>query len=316
LLKLARYLKKYGALLCIGVILLFAQAILDLNLPNMMSNIVNTGIQKSGIEEVAPKAISPDAFALLSLFMPERDYTTAQNAYTLYSELDTAQQKTTDKTFPRAAEVNALVYTATPQQAEQTDTVMGRAGYAFTDFLQTAAQQAGIEIGASDETSADFDLESLQQLMPLITNASQEDLDAAISKAADSPAMMTDSVAAVLNKAFYQALGADAGSMQTGYTVRIGLIMVLLSVANMACAIGAGYCFARLGAGVARDLRRDVFAKVSGFSNAEMDQFSTASLITRTTNDVTQVQTLYTMAMRMLVFAPLMGIGGVVMALR
>ena len=151
-------------------------------------------------------------------------------------------------------------------------------------------------------------------MMPMITSAPQQAFEDAIQKSQNAPEVMTQSLAGALNKAFYQALGADTDKMQTQYIVSTGLVMLVLSLFVMVCAVGAGFCFARIGAGVAKDLRHDIYAKISSFTNAEMDQFSTSSLITRTTNDVTQIQSLYTMGMRMLVYGPIMGIGGVIMA--
>ncbi|NLW79746.1 MAG: ABC transporter ATP-binding protein [Ruminococcaceae bacterium] len=315
--KLARYVKRYGAMFILGVILLFGQAIMELNLPNMMSNIVNVGIQNGGIEEVAPKAISPLSFAELNYFMTESDFVRAQAAYTLYSELDADTQAKTLKTFPDAEAQNALVLTATGDAKDEADTVMGRAGYALANYMMAAAEQAGAPVTDATETTADIDMQQIHQMLPLLISMTpQAALDEVIAKAAATDAIMTDATAAVLNKAYYKELGADTDAIQTNYILHIGIIMVLLSLATVACAVTAGFCFARLGAGVARDLRRDVFAKVSGFSNTEMDKFSTASLITRTTNDVTQVQMMYTMAMRFMVFAPIMGVGGIVMALQ
>lgn len=316
MLKLGRYLKTYILGLILAVILLVGQAVLELNLPNRMSDIVNTGIQKSGIEEVAPRVITANTFALLNLFMDEEDFTVAGNAYTLYSELEPTEKLATDKTFPEAREENALVLTAVDEHRELTDGAFGRAGYAMMSALQDMAREVGGDIGTSDEVSADFDLEALEELVPVLASMPQETLDAAIDKSHQVPATISESVAAVLNKAIYQNLGADTGRMQTMYILKVGLLMLGLSLATAACAVLAGFFFSRLGAGIARDLRRDVFAKVSGFTNAEMDNFSTASLITRTTNDVTQVQMMYTMGMRFLIFAPVMAIGGVVMALR
>lgn len=313
--KLFRYVKKHISFLLVAIVLLFAQAILDLNLPNMMSNIVNVGIQKNGIEEIAPKAVSPDMLALLTTFASEDDQKTIQSSYTLYSQLDADQKAKTDKMFTQAAQQDAMVLTATGSSLEAADVAMGRASYGLISFLQEAAKQQGIEIGNNDEVNADFDMEQMQQMLPMISQAPQQMIDDAIAQASQTPEMMTGSVAAVLNKGLYQQLGADTDKIQMNYIMRTGGIMLLLSLFVMLCAVGIGYCFSRLGASVARDLRHDIFAKVSSFTNAEMDKFSTSSLITRTTNDVTQVQQLYTMGMRILVYAPIMGIGGVIMAL-
>ncbi len=317
MLRLSRYLKKYIWMLLIAVVFLCGQAVLDLNLPDRMSDIVNVGIQKSGIEEIAPKAISGQSFALMQIFFSEEGLEAVQEGYTFYSELPSAEQEEIDREFPDAWAQNALILTATQEQLEAVDRAFAQAGYALMDMLQMLSQQAGDTAAVQTDTAgAALSPEMLAQLPSLLQIAPQEMFGEVIEAAAQTPDTMTEAVAAVFNVAFYQELGADISSMQVAYIVRTGIAMALLSLAMVACAVGAGYFFAKLGAGVARDLRGDIFAKVSGFSNAEMDKFSTASLITRTGNDITQVQMLYSMAMRMLVFAPIMGVGGIVMALR
>ncbi len=316
MLKLGRYLGKYSLPILIAVVLLFGQAILELNLPNKMSDIVNVGIQKSGIEEVAPKAIKPDTLSLLNMFMNEEDFAVANSAYSSYEDLSSEEKMDVSKTFPDARSSGALVLTAEGEHLTQANAAFGRADYALMTMLQDLAKEFGSDVGTSTETSADFDLKALEELTPYFAQIPDETFEEAVAKSQDVPATMSDSVAAVLNKAIYKDLGADTGRMQTMYILKTGLIMLGLSLATAICAVLAGLFFSRIGAGVARDLRRDVFAKVSGFTNAEMDNFSTASLITRTTNDVTQVQMMYSMGMRFLIFAPVLGVGGVIMAVQ
>lgn len=143
----------------------------------------------------------------------------------------------------------------------------------------------------------------------------QETVEKAMQEAQATPSSMTEQTGAVLVKSFYLSLGADTDSIQTNYILTVGVKMLGLTVLLTGCAVGAGFCLAKLGAGVGRDLRRDVFAKVSYFNNSEMDRFSTASLITRSTNDITQIQNFLSMGFRMLCFAPIMGIGGLIMGL-
>lgn len=315
--KLNRYVGKYFIALFIAVILLLGQAITELNLPTKMSDIVNVGIQKSGIPEVTPKVITPETLSLLGLFMDEDDYSAAAGVYTPYLDMELSERSSVDRTFPDARVNSALVLTSTDEEAlKESDLAFGRAGYAMLDTMQNlASEYGGGDISTSTETAANFDLSMLEELTPYIAAIPTEKMDEAIEKSKEIPDTLTDSVAAVLNKAIYQNLGADTDQMQILYIVKAGLFMLGYSLLSAACAIFAGLCFSRLGAGVARDLRRDVFAKVSGFTNAEMDHFSTASLITRTTNDVNQVQMMYSLAFRFLVYAPILAIGGVVMAL-
>lgn len=313
MLKLSRYLKRYIGMILIAVVLLFGQAMLDLNLPNMMSQIVNTGIQKSGIEEVAPKAAPSEVMLAMTMFMSGEDAAAIQAAYTPYADILADEQDKIIKDFPDAESQNALVLTATGEQLQAADLAFGRAGTALIEVMSQLAEAGGASFGQAEETTTDFNFSMLDASM--LSMVPKTMIDDAIAQAQRTPETLTSSVAGALNKAIYRQLGADTDKIQTNYILRIGVIMVLLSLATAVCAVGAGYFFAKMGSGVARDLRRDVFRKVSGFSNTEMDKFSTASLITRTTNDVTQVQMLYTMGMRMMVYAPIMGIGGIIMAL-
>ncbi len=328
--KLARYLGKYTAFIVMAVILLFGQAILDLNLPNAMSKIVNIGIQRGGIEEVAPKAIAPEVFTLLQMFAPEDLAADTSRAYTPYTELTPEQKRSVDREFPDAKSMSALVLTAADADLlARADQMFATADYAFLSTMQLAASSMGgtgaqaaeqpAEDGASAGIAAaanmSLDVNTLQQVLTMLESLPPDTLASTVQKAADTPALITEAAAAVLNKSIYKSLGANTDMIQTLYILKTGGFMLLLSLGVALCAVGAGFFFSRIGAGMARDLRYAVFAKVNRFSKAEMDKFSTASLITRTTNDITQVQMMYTMGMRFLVYAPIMGVGGVVMAL-
>lgn len=314
MLKLVRYLKPYIALLLVGIVLLFGQAILELELPNVMSSIVNDGIQKGGITQSAPDAISPEAMQLMRVFMPQEGREAVEAAYAPTQALDDLQQTYPDATAQTLVKSDALT-------AEQNDAVSGAfstASYALIQVLQDAAAQSGQSLTAeqSGEGAAQFDMTQITALMPVLMQMPQESIDTAISAAAVLPESTTAQTAAVFVKSFYQQLGRDTDEIQTNFILFTGLKMLGLCVIITVCALGAGYCLSRLGAGVARDLRHDVFARVTTFTNNEMDKFSTASLITRTTNDITQLQGFLTMGFRMLCFAPIMGIGGIIMALQ
>lgn len=314
MLKLVRYLKPYIALLLVGIVLLFGQAILELELPNVMSSIVNDGIQKGGITQSAPDAISPEAMQLMRVFMPQEGREAVEAAYAPTQALDDLQQTYPDATAQTLVKSDALT-------AEQNDAVSGAfstASYALIQVLQDAAAQSGQSLTAeqSGEGAAQFDMAQITALMPVLMQMPQESIDTAISAAAVLPESTTAQTAAVFVKSFYQQLGRDTDEIQTNFILFTGLKMLGLCVIITVCALGAGYCLSRLGAGVARDLRHDVFARVTTFTNNEMDKFSTASLITRTTNDITQLQGFLTMGFRMLCFAPIMGIGGIIMALQ
>ena len=323
MLKLKRYLKPYIALFLGAIILLFGQALLELTLPNYMSDIVNVGLQQGGITYSAPDAIDAQSMQLMQLFMSEEDRATIDGVYTQLSEGE--QLTELQKTFPK---LQSGDYALIEEHAGGIDGAFSRASYALVQAMEAIAGQSEQSIGAiSTETDSEsssegtVDMAALNQLLPLLQNEEmlsaevKDAIDSAIQTAAVTPESLISQTGPVMVKSIYQLLGADTDAIQTNYIIVDGLKMLGLTVLLTGCAIGAGFCLAQLGAGVGRDLRRDVFARVTYFNNNEMDQFSTASLITRSTNDITQVQNFLSMGLRMMCFAPIMGLGGLIMGL-
>ena len=306
MLKLKQYMKPYLGFLLTAVLLLFGQAMLELELPNMMSNIVNVGIQQGGITQAAPDAIDANAMALMKKFMSPADQEAVDAAYSTFGSLDNAEKLY--ETYPEADE-NTLALTG---DSEAASGAFSRASYAFLQVLEQMSAE-GESFG--DTSSKTMDLAKLSEMLPALEQLPQQVLDDAISTAAATPDMMLEQTAAVFTKSFYVQLGADTDAIQNRYIFGTGAKMLGLAILLTACAIGAGFCLARMGAGVGRDLRRAVFNRVTHFNNAEMDQYSTASLITRTTNDITQIQMFLSMGLRMMCFAPIMGVGGLIMGL-
>ncbi|MBM3151630.1 MAG: ABC transporter ATP-binding protein [Chloroflexi bacterium] len=319
MLRLARYLKPYTLLILLSIALLFVQANADLALPDYMSRIVNVGIQQGGIEYAVPLAIRQAEMEKLLLFMSAEEQTLVLSNYTLVTHgtdgyLEIVQD------YPGLVEVDGyLLNDIDRTQIESISPILGRA------FLVVM----GIERALADPAStsamglgAIFDLSTLPpgtdffQLLSMLPDAQLEQARDTIrqefSSLADS---MVNQMAVSAVKDEYSALGVDIGRLQTGYITRTGLLMLLVSLLSGACTISVGFLSARAAAGAARDLRQDVFKKVEGFSNQEFDRFSTASLITRSTNDVTQVQMVVIMLLRMVFYAPIIGVGGVIRAL-
>ncbi len=309
MLKIKRYLKPYIALLLGAVMLLFGQAMLELTLPNYMSDIVNVGLQQGGITYSAPKAIDAQSMQMIQMFMSEEDKAAAQGAYTQMEAGDLAELQ---KTYPN---LQAGDYAMLGESSEQVESAFSRSSYAMVlTIKQMADKQGGDSSSSAKETSIDPQVME-QMMMALSQPAMQEQIQSAITEAAVTPETMISQTGPVLVKSFYRALGADTDAIQTNYILMDGLKMLGLTVLLTSCAIAAGFCLSRLGAGVGRDLRRDVFSKVTNFNNSEMDQFSTASLITRSTNDITQIQNFLSMGFRMMCFAPIMGFGGLIMGI-
>ena len=303
MLKLKRYLKPYAVLLLMGIVFLFGQAMLELSLPNYMSDIVNVGLQQGGITSPAPQVISADAFGLMEQFMSQEDRDVVKGAYVPLA--DHPDYEDLSATFPKAADTDLALNT---QDTQAVETAFGRASYALT---QVMSQASGSSEG--DQASMAEGFQALGQM--LAQPQAQELIQQAIDVAAQTPDTMLEQTGVAMVKAFYQQLGADTDAIQTHYILTTGGRMAVLAVLLTLCAVAAGYCMARMGAGVARDLRRDVFTKVTYFNNDEMDRFSGATLITRSTNDITQVQNFLSMGLRLLCFAPIMGIGGLIMGL-
>ena len=158
-------------------------------------------------------------------------------------------------------------------------------------------------------------MDKLYKLLPLLDLVPQESLESVRTQAAASDSMMGSQVGVTLTRLFYEELGMDTHAIQTGYIWKKGLQMLGVALLGVAATVLVGFFSARMAATVGKRLRHDLFSKVESFSSGEFDKFSTASLITRTTNDVQQVQMLITMGVRMICYAPIMGIGGIIFAL-
>ncbi|MDO4287891.1 MAG: ABC transporter ATP-binding protein [Eubacterium sp.] len=317
--KLAKYLKPYGLLILTCIALLFVQAISDLNLPNFMSNIINVGIQQSGISHAAPEAISQEGYDLLTTFMTEDQKSTVESAYERLTPDSAPEAAHSD--YPGLADkpIYHLKDSARDSWASL-DAIFGEADWTFINFLQdyAAANGAG-QTQAPDSTSANLDtldLDKIYAITPMLKSLPAQTFDAAREKAQATPASMRDQTGALMVKAFYQELGMDTGHIQTMYILKIGAAMLGLSLLTVAASVSVGFLASRIAAGTAMTLRRDIFKKVESFSSPEFNRFSTASLITRSTNDITQIQTILIMGLRMICYAPIMGVGGIIMALR
>ncbi len=309
MLKIKKYAKPYIGLLVVAVLLLFGQALMNLELPNMMSDIVNNGIQKGGITECAPKAISDTSMKLLQTFMTDEEKQLVNASYSANTD------GSANKKYPDATDGTLVENKVDKDTQAKLDTAFARASYAFVQVMSDLAEQSGQSMSGSNSSSS-LDMSAAAKALPMLAMLPDGTVQSAVEQAAATADTLTTQTGAVIVKSLYIELGADTDSIQTSYIWAAGMKMILFCLLVVACAIGAGYCLSRFGAGMARDLRGEVFKRVTTFTNNEMDKFSTASLITRSTNDITQVQMFFTMGLRMLCFAPIMGIGGLVMALR
>ena len=319
MIKLAKYLKPFALMLVISVFLLFGQAMADLNLPNYMSEIVNVGIQQSGIEDAAPEAISAKGLTFMKKFMTEQQRKAVESSYTLVPVSSDGNSGYAKK-YPLLKTEDIYVRSSVDSAAlTGLNKTFGEATWTFINTMKTLAKQSGrsLTAAAGGQTNvSEVDFSKVYALEPMLEKLPASVIENARSEALKNSDSMLSQSGAAMCKSFYRELGMNIGGIQTGYILRVGLLMLLIALAGGAATVMVGYFAAKISAGVARDLRRAVFRKVESFSNHEFDEFSTASLITRTTNDVTQVQMLLMMGIRMLCYAPIMGAGGIVMAVR
>jgi ATP-binding cassette subfamily B protein len=317
MIKLGRYLKPYLLLLIIAISLLFVQAISDLNLPNYMSDIVNIGIQQNGIKNATPEAISQNGFTLMTTFMTSDEKEEVTNAYTLIQtdEKESSLYEENINSYPLLETEN--IYLLNQQDSkiyDLLDPIFGEATWTFINFSRSLNPDSSDSTDSENMTTMDF--APIYASLPVLTQLPPTAFDDARNEASQTPESIQIQTATQFTRQFYSELGMNINQMQTFYILKIGGIMLLLSLVSISAAIAVGFCSAKIAAGVSQTLRRDVFRKVQCFSNNEFDKFSTASLITRTTNDITQIQTMLIMGIRILCYAPILGIGGIIMALR
>ena len=289
MLKLFRYLKKAYVPVIAIVLLLILQASCDLTLPTFTSNIVNVGIQQKGIEDAVPDVMREETFLALKSLMKQDDADDMEDAYKLYTKDQVKDSKYKDYKDGRLY-VRRYI---SKKDREHLDTSMSKA------MLKLSAQMAK-QIQANPQVAASLS-KSQKKMMAQMKNMDTKDMpDTIISQAAIS--FVTSE---------YKAIGLDIDQMQTHYLLVTGAKMIGLAFLIMAAAVSVTLLSARLAAKLSRILREKVFEKVMSFTNSEFDKFSTASLITRSTNDIQQIQMFMTMLFRIVVYAPLMGIGGI-----
>ena len=310
---LKTYLKPFAALVLACILLLFGQAMCDLTLPNLMSDIVNTGIQLGGVDEAAPAVLNQQAVDLLTLFMNDAEAGTFKNAYTPVEHGSDEETKLA-KTYENIKDMDAVALSK-DTDVQAVGDAYGKAAYAFMTFLKDYGAQTGQAVDTESGVQ-DMDMRQLYAVIPMLQQMPKETFSEAIDSAENAQSMIGSQVGATFTKLFYKELGVDLDAKQVRYIVIKGLEMLGIALLGVLAAVLVGFFASRISSGVAKQMRSDVFRKVESFSNTEFDKFSTASLITRTTNDVTQVQMLISMGLRLMCYAPIMGVGGIIFALQ
>ena len=310
---LKTYLKPFAALVLACILLLFGQAMCDLTLPNLMSDIVNTGIQLGGVDEAAPAVLNQQAVDLLTLFMNDTEAGTFKNAYTPVEHGSDEETKLA-KTYENIKDMDAVALSE-DADVQAVGDAYGKAAYAFMTFLKDYGAQTGQAVDTESGVQ-DMDMRQLYAVIPMLQQMPKETFSEAIDSAENAQSMIGSQVGATFTKLFYKELGVDLNAKQVRYIVIKGLEMLGIALLGVLAAVLVGFFASRISSGVAKQMRSDVFRKVESFSNTEFDKFSTASLITRTTNDVTQVQMLISIGLRLMCYAPIMGVGGIIFALQ
>ncbi len=324
MLRLLKYLKPYLLLILLAIVLLFVQANADLALPDYLARIVNIGIQLSGIDSAVPQAISQNSMDKLTLFMTSKDKNSVLADYTL-ADKNSANYDQLVKQYPDLANESIYVRNQISQaEIDRLNPVMARPiltvyylQQAMADPTRLATITQGLGINLS-QLPAGTDLFTVLSKMPA---DQQSKIITAITTLADKQigainAKMLTQAAAIPIKAEYTALGMDVNQFELNYLIKAGSAMLGLVLLSGVSTILVSLLAARTAAGMGRDVRKAQFTKVESFSSTEFDKFSTTSLINRSTNDITQVQLVVFMIIRMVLYAPIIGIGAIIHAFR
>lgn len=330
--KLFKNLKPYWSSVLLILVLLVVQAFCDLSLPQYTSDIIDTGIQNSGVEHILPEQITAEEFENAQLFMTESEKQKWQNAYDGEQRKESLSGKDLDELDSDLLVPVLLNYQMSMMSEDsfremlaQQQTDPNAAAQMEQMTVEELGAAMGVELQPFQRTEEDSDGNSstvtcvdVRPVFAAMQQSGQLNEDTVTqmrSQLKDMLDTMGDSLVQSMGVAYAVQCDKDAGldidKIQTSYLWRTGSKMMAMAFAMMAAAICVCYVASRVGAGVGRDLRGKVFSRVMQFSSAEMDQFSTASLITRSTNDIQQVQMVTAIFLRMLLYAPILGIGGV-----
>lgn len=313
---LFKYAASYWKAMIAIVLILVVQAYCDLSLPAYTSDIVNVGIQQGGIEDEVPRQIATEEMEKLLLFVSEDDQQTVMDAYT---EDNTSYKKEAyvlkdsvaedEHTLRKLKEILQIPMMMTSGIESGSDTTKQMEEKLKEQMSQGMSQ--GMQQSVPLDDMSMFDL--LKMLPAEQRTTMVEKIEEQMSEMPDT---ILDQAAVSFCKSAYKDLGMDMDQTQIHYLLKTGGQMAVLALLGMAASIMVAFLASRVGASAGRDLRSGVFHKVVGFSNNEFNHFSTASLITRSTNDIQQIQMLIVMLLRMVLYAPILAIGGVLQVMK
>ena len=333
---LFKYAASYWKAMIAIVLILVVQAYCDLSLPAYTSDIVNVGIQQGGIEDEVPRQIATEEMEKLLLFVSEDDQQTVMDAYT---EDNTSYKKEAYVLKDSVAEdedmmedlrdilqipmmMTSGIESGSDTTKQMEDKLKEQMSQGMEQSMPQGADQTmqeGMPQGESQAESQavsldDMSMFDLLKMLPAEQRATMvEKIEEQMSEMPDT---ILDQAAVSFCRSAYKDLGMDMDQTQIHYLLKTGGQMAALALLGMAASILVAFLASRVGASAGRDLRSGVFHKVVGFSNNEFNHFSTASLITRSTNDIQQIQMLIVMLLRMVLYAPILAIGGVLQVMK
>ena len=307
--KIFKHLAKHWAACLVIIALLLVQAYGDLTLPDYTSKIVDTGIQQSGIADAVPEVVRDSTLQVLELLMTDADAAAVEAAYTQPGGTDNALSSATSLQKKLASPCTVRLLRADVDRDTLAEVFSTPDIVLYLASAQAAGEGNAPDAAALDTVAAQF--AAMTQMPGFSRDAVQAQLAAAMGQAGESELSGLSAQAVLLVGLEYQALGIS-DAVQMNYLMQTGGQMLGLTLLMVAAAVLVGLLASRVAAAIARDLRRGVFRRVVSFSASETDKFSTASLITRTTNDVQQIQMTCVILLRMVAYAPILGIGGII----
>ncbi|MEG0855168.1 MAG: ABC transporter ATP-binding protein [Terrisporobacter sp.] len=331
--KIFKHLKNSSFIIFIIILLLAGQATCELSLPTYTSNIINIGIQQGGIENAAPEVIRAKQMDKLFIFMSDKNKNIVLDNYKLLSKeklskddfnkykkkysalekgdlylLNTNDENTINK-LDNILSKPELIVSGLESDDESSAVIKDQMKKNMSQNMQQGNMSASMSQNSTAMNLDNMDMFTLLKSMP------KDQRDSVIkevdNKLVDLPEAMVSQGAISFVKAEYDEIGIDTGALQTKYILNTGFIMIGITILSVAAAVLVGFFASRVGASLGRNLRAKTFEKVMRFSNKEMTEFSTASLITRSTNDIQQIQMMTVMMLRMVFYAPFMALGGI-----
>ena len=297
MLKLMKYLKQFIGSIFLIILLLVLQAVCELSLPQYTSNIVNVGIQQGGIQSSVPDVIRGSSLQAIQIFLNDEEKQMVTNSYEELKKESMEQDKWDSLVKKYPALESEQLYQLKDLDKEQQTTLEDTLVVPLM-MIQSIVQQQGEE--------------GVYQISLLPSSQIEQMVEQTKTQLETVGDMLSQQVGVQFVKAEYTAIGVDMDQLQSNYIFIAGAKMILLSLGSMAAAVCVTFFAARVAASLGKNLRGNVFQQVISFSDAEFDKFSTASLITRSTNDIQQVQLLVVLMLRLLFYAPILGIGGVI----